>query len=401
MRISNIRVLLLSAPIPPERRWTSDFGTNTKQDAAIVIVETDEGLTGFGEAKGTPAVMRALVEDVLGPQLVGEDPTRVEFLWEKMYSASRLPLALAHGRPYHRAGSRGETIHAISGVDVALWDIYGKSLGVPIYRLLGGGVRERMPAYASGGWAPPERTADEVLGYRAKGFRGVKIRVGGLDEPYFPRRSLERLRLAREALGPDVQLMMDAHGALTVDRAVRLGEAAREYDLTWFEEPVLADDDLPGLAEVRRRVPMPVATGESETTRFAFRDIVEQRAADFLQPDVAVVGGLTEARRVAALAHAHGLPVAPHVWGSALLWAASLQLAAATPNCVIFEFCQAYYPLLYDLLTTPVAVDTDGYVSVPGGPGLGVELQPEEDLLRKYPFEGGMRYAPPREAVQV
>ena len=110
---------------------------------------------------------------------------------------------------------------------------------------------------------------------------------------------------------------------------------------------------------------MPVATGESETTRFAFRNIVEQRAADLLQPDVAVVGGLTEARRVAALAHAHGLPVAPHVWGSALLWAASLQLSAATPNCVVFEFCQAYYPLLYDLLTTPVAVDADGYVAVP------------------------------------
>src|SRR5712691_3059567 len=114
MRISNVRVLLLSAPIPPERRWTSDFGTNTKQDVAIVIVETDEGLSGYGEAKGTPVAMKVLVEDVLGPQLLGEDPTRVEFLWEKMYSASRLPLALAHGRPYHRAGSRGETIHAIS-----------------------------------------------------------------------------------------------------------------------------------------------------------------------------------------------------------------------------------------------------------------------------------------------
>ncbi len=401
MRISSVRVLLLSAPIPPDRRWTSDFGTNTKQDVAIVVVETDAGLTGYGEAKGTPVVMQALVEGVLAPQLLGEDPTRVEFLWEKMYSGSRLPLALAHGRPYHRAGSRGETIHAISGVDVALWDISGKSLGVPIYRLLGGGVRERLPAYASGGWAPPELTVDEVLGYREKGFKAVKIRVGGLDEPHFPQRSLERLRLAREALGPDVQLMMDAHGALTVDRAVRLGQTAGELQLAWFEEPVLADDDLTGLAEVRQRVPMPVATGESETTRFAFRDIVEHRAADVLQPDVAVVGGLTEARRVAALAHAHGLPVAPHVWGSALLWAASLQLAAATPNCIIFEFCQAYYPLLYDLLTTPVTVDPDGYVSVPTGPGLGVELQPESDLLRKYPFDSGTRYTPPGQTAQL
>jgi L-alanine-DL-glutamate epimerase-like enolase superfamily enzyme len=146
---------------------------------------------------------------------------------------------------------------------------------------------------------------------------------------------------------------------------------------------------------------MPVATGESETTRSAFRDIVEQHAADLLQPDVAVVGGLTESRRVAALAHAHGLPVAPHVWGSALLWAASLQLAEATPNCVIFEFCQTYYPLLYDLLTTPVAVDADGFVSVPTGPGLGVELQPEDELVRKYPFDANARYAPARQPLQV
>jgi D-galactarolactone cycloisomerase len=392
MRISNIRVLLLSAPIPAERRWTSDFGTNTKQDAAIVLVETSEGLVGYGEAKGTPVVMKVLVEDVLGPQLIGEDPTRVEYLWEKMYSATRLELALKHGRPYHRAGSRGETLHALSGVDVALWDIAGKSLGVPIYRLLGGGVRDRLPAYASGGWAAPEHTAEEVLGYRAKGFTGVKIRVGGLDEPHFPERSLDRLRRARRALGADVRLMMDAHGALTTDRAIRLGQAAAELDISWFEEPVLADDDLDGLAEVRRRVPMPVSTGESETTRFAFRDIVERRAADLLQPDVAVVGGLTEARRVAALAHAHGLPIAPHVWGTALLWAASLQLSAATPNVVIFEFCQAYYPLLYDLLTTPVRADADGSVAVPTGPGLGVELQPEAELLRKYPFVGGARH---------
>ncbi len=200
---------------------------------------------------------------------------------------------------------------------------------------------------------------------------------------------------ARPGVGDDVGLMMDAHGALTPDRAVRLGQAAAELNIGWFEEPVLADDDLEGLADVRRRVPMPVATGESETTRFAFRDIVEHRAADILQPDVAVVGGLTEARRVAALAHAHGLPIAPHVWGTALLWAASLQLSAASPNVIVFEFCQAYYPLLYDLLTTPVRVDADGFVSVPDGPGLGIELQPEAELLRKYPFVGGSRFAVP------
>ncbi len=396
MKITQVRTLLLSAPVPLELQWTSDLGTVAQQDAAIVVVDTDEGITGYGEAKGTPLLMRTLVEDVLGPGLIGQDPTRVEYLWEKMYSGLRLELALKHGRPYHRVGNRGETLHAISGIDIALWDVFAKSLGVPIFKLLGGGVRDRIQAYASGGWASPERTADEVLGYRAKGFRGVKIRVGGLDEPDFPDRSLRRLRIARDALGPGVELMMDAHGGLSVERAIELGRAAADLKLFWFEEPVLAADDVQGMAEVRRAVPMAIATGESETTRFAFRDIVEHRAADFLQPDVSVCGGLTEARRIASYAHTHGLVLSPHNWGSALLWAATLQLIAATPNCVRFEFPQGYGLLLTDLLTTPVAAEPDGFVTIPTAPGIGVELQPEADLLRKYPFRRGGSYIPHR-----
>src|SRR4051794_39657591 len=237
MKITNVRCVLLSAPIPPEKRWTSDMGTQGKQDLAIAVVETDAGITGYGECKGTAPVMKTLVEQVLGPSLVGQDATRPEYLWERMYSGGRLNLSLQHGRPYHRAGNRGETIHALSGIDIAIWDAYARSLDVPVYKLLGGGVRERVRAYASGGWAPPERTAEEVGGYRAKGFRAVKIRVGGLDEPDFPKRSLERLRIARDTLGPDCNLMMDAHGALSVDRAIKLARAAEELDITWFEEP--------------------------------------------------------------------------------------------------------------------------------------------------------------------
>ena len=384
MKITDVRTLLLSAPIPPERRWRSDFGSSVKTDAAIVVVETDEGITGYGEAKGSPLVIRAIVAERLKPALVGQDPTRVEYLWERLYSGSRTGLALKYGRPYHGHNVRGEVMCAISGVDVALWDIFGKALGVPIFKLLGGGVRERIRAYASGGWAGPGAAADELGGYVAKGFTAVKMRVGGLDDEDFPARSLARLGEVRAAVGPKVDLMMDAHGALTVNQAVHLARQAEEFRITWFEEPVLAADDLRGMAEVRQRTTIPIATGESEHTRFAFQDILEARAADILQPDIAIAGGLTESRRIAALAHARGIAVAPHVWGSALLWATSLQFAAATPNCVIFEFGQAYNPLLYDLLTTPVAVDGDGCVAIPTGPGLGVELQP--DLERKYPY---------------
>lgn len=384
MKITNVRTMLLSAPIPPERRWRSDFGSSVKSDAAIVVVETDEGITGYGEAKGTPLVIKAIVETRLKPALLGQDPTRVEYLWERMYSGSRTGLALKYGRPYVGHNVRGETSCAISGVDVALWDIFGKSLGVPVYKLLGGGVRERIRAYGSGGWAGPGAAAQEMAGYAEKGFTAVKMRVGGLDDEDFPTRSVTRLREVRQALGPKIDLMMDAHGALTARQAIELARQAEEFGIFWFEEPVVVADDLSGMVEVRRRTAIPISTGENECTRFPFQTILDAQAADILQPDIAIAGGLTETRRIAALAHGRGIAVAPHVWGSALLWAASLQFAAATANCMIFEFCQAYSPLLYDLLTTPVAVGKDGYVEIPTGPGLGVELQP--DLERKYPY---------------
>lgn len=384
MKITDVRTILLSVPIPPERRWRTDFGVSPKTDAAFVVVETDEGITGYGEAKGAAPVMRTIVESRLKPALLGQDPTRVEYLWEWMYSGSRTGLALKYGRPYAGHGVRGETMCAISGVDVALWDIFGKSLGLPIYKLLGGGVRQRIRAYASGGWAAPGKAAGEMTGYAEKGFGAVKMRVGGLDDEDFPARSVARLREAREALGPKIDIMLDTHGALTVVQAVQLAKLAEDLNISWFEEPVLVGDDLEGMVEVRQRTTIPIATGENEATRFSFQRILDARAADILQPDIAIAGGLTETRRIATLAHAKGFGVAPHVWGSALLWAASLQFAAATPNCVIFEFCQAYNPLLYDLITTPVAVNRDGYVDVPGGPGLGVELQP--DLEKKYPY---------------
>ena len=384
MKISNVSTMLLSVPIPEQHRWRSDFGVNRKLDAAIVVVETDEGLIGYGEAKGSPLVVKAIVESRLKPLLVGEDPSRIAYLWEKMYSGSRLPLALKYGRPYQGHNVKGETMCAISGVDVALWDIAGKTFGVPIYKLLGGGVRSRIRAYGSGGWAGPGAAAAELKSYVERGFTAVKMRVGGLDDEDFPARSIARVEEVRAAVGPKVDIMLDAHGALTSNQASRLAHEVEQFEITWFEEPVVADDDLPGLREVRQRTRIPIAMGENEQGSFAFRAILDAHAADILQPDIAIAGGLSECCRIAAVAHAHGVGVAPHVWGSAILWAASLQFGAAIPNCIIFEFGQAYNPLLYDLLVSPVAVDGDGHVTVPTAPGLGVELQP--DLEKKYPY---------------
>ena len=384
MKIRDVRAMLLTAPIPEGRQYTSDLGTIQNVSAAIVVVETDEGVTGYGEAKGTPQVMKGIVEHELKPLLLGEDPTRVEYLWEKMYTGSRLGLSLYYGRsmPVHTA--TGELMCAISGVDVALWDIAGKALGVPISKLMGGGVRTRILAYASGGHGRLGEIGDQFLGYVEQGFRACKMRVGGKDHPRMVAGSAARVEEARRAVGPDVEIMLDAHGSTGVTAAIKLAHAVEELDVTWYEEPVI-HRNFPGLAEVRRATRVPVATGENLYTRFAFRDLGLARAADIWQPDAAMAGGLTEMLRIAALASSLEFQLAPHVWGSAFLWAASLQLAAALPNYSIFEFGQTYSPLLYELVTAPVKVEQDGYIEIPQGPGLGVEIVP--DAERRFPFD--------------
>jgi L-alanine-DL-glutamate epimerase-like enolase superfamily enzyme len=386
--------MLLTARIPEDRQYTSDLGTIVSQSAAIVVVETDEGITGYGEAKGTPQVMRGIVEHELKPQLVGEDPTRVQYLWDKMFNGSRLGLCHYYGRamPSH-SNISGEAMCAISGIDVALWDIAGKAAGVPIHKLLGGGFRTRVRAYASGGHGWLGEIGDQFLGYVERGFRACKMRVGGKDHPKLVAGSAARVKEARAAVGPDVQIMLDAHGSTGVADAIKLARAVEEYDVTWYEEPVIFHN-FEGLAEVRRATSVPVATGENLCTRFQFRDLALARGADVWQPDTAITGGLTEILRIAALASTFEFQLAPHVWGSALLWAASLQLAAAIPNYLIFEFGQAYSPLLYELLTTPVQVEQDGYVEIPQGPGLGIEIDP--DAERRFAFDP---HAPERKAL--
>ena len=384
MKIRDVRVMLLTAPIPEDRWYTSDLGTVVSQSAAIVVVETDDGITGYGEAKGTPIVMKDIVEHHLKPRIVGEDPTRVAYLWEKMFNGSRLGLALHYGRSMAVPEAPGNFMCALSGIDVALWDIAGKARGMPIYKLLGGEVRSRIRAYASGGHGWLGEIGDQFLGYVEKGFRACKMRVGGKDHPRMVAGSAARVKEAREAVGPDVEIMLDAHGSTGVTEAIKLARAVEPYDISWYEEPVIYHN-FPGMAEVRRATSIPIATGEDLYGRHAFRDLGLARAADIWQPDTAMAGGITEMVRIAALASAMEVQLAPHCWGSALLWAANLQLAGALPNYYLFEFGQAYSPLLYELVTQPVKVERDGCVEIAGGPGLGVEIIP--DAERRFPFD--------------
>ncbi len=390
MKIADVRVIALSWVIPEEMRTRSDFGVQIKIDAAIVVVSTDEGIVGYGAAHGAIPAIHTIVEEQLKPMLLGEDPTEIERLWLKMYTGSRQRLSLEDGRMYPIQGRRGETVSAMSGVDIALWDITGKAWGQPVYKLLGGPCRTLIPAYASGGWKPPGETAAEMSGYMAKGFRGVKMRVGGTDCPNL-KASAQRVREAREAIGPDALLMMDAHGSLGVSSAIKLAEMVEECDVRWFEEPV-SGDDIPGMAEVRRATSVPIAAGESEFTRFGFRELLEAGAVDIVQPDVAVCGGITECKKIADMASAWGLQYAPHVWFQAVLFAASLHLAAAAPNCYIFEVSQSKNPLIYEVTTEPFSIQSDGTVEPPHKPGLGIELIP--DIGQRYPYVPGANHIP-------
>jgi L-alanine-DL-glutamate epimerase-like enolase superfamily enzyme len=378
MKIAAVEAHWVHIPIAPDKQHVSDFGRTSSFDATLVRIETECGLEGWGEAKsqvGSTATnqgLTALIDEEFAPLLKGEDPRDITRLWEQLYNGSRAHYALREGRVLPVLGRRGLTVSAISGIDLALWDILGKSLGVPVWRLLGGRRAPTMPAYASGGWAGPDGIGRQLTGYvEAGGFGAVKMRVGIMDGA--PARSARRVAAAREALGPDIGLMCDAHGSWSVADAKRFCRLVEPYDLAWFEEPVTADDKQ-GCAQVRAQTDIPIAAGESEFTRHDFRDLIRLDAVDIVQPDLAICGGITEAMRIAALASAHNLKLAPHLWAGAPAFAAGLHVAAASPAGFIVEYSLGANPLLHDLVEEDFPV-TNGVVAVPERPGLGITVR--------------------------
>jgi D-galactarolactone cycloisomerase len=385
MKITNVEARWLRGEIPEANQHVSDFGRLTTFDTALVRVDTDEGITGFGEAKaavgsaGDHAAIVATINSELRELLKGEDPLNPVKLWERMYSGVRSEYALARGRTFPEVGRRGVRVAAISGVDIALWDIAGKALNVPVYRLLGGKCRDSVEAYASGGWADARGIgAQLVRTIQSSGYSAVKMRIGIMDGTV--ENSIARVLAAREALGPDVKLMVDAHGTFDPRQARRFARGVESAALSWFEEPVNVDD-ISGMAEVRASTDIPIAAGESFYTRFEFERAISARAIDILQPDPAIAGGISEVVRIANLASAHHLTLAPHLWGGAVLFAAGMQLAAALPNCVILEYSKGFNPLLAELASDPIEV-SDGRVEVPDRAGLGVTLN--EDFVEQH-----------------
>jgi D-galactarolactone cycloisomerase len=363
MKIVRVSAIPMSAPVPEEQRHRTDLGTKVKSDATLIRVETDNGITGIGAALGTPPIVAAIVEHELAPECVGEDPMFSERIYEKMYNGSRSRPALERGvTQADESRRRGVIMEAIAGVDIAVWDAKAQTLGIPLYQALGA-VRRSVRGYASGGWAPGDDAEAELAGYAAKGFTAAKMRVVGRDG-FSIANCVRRVKAARRGIGPNVELMIDAHGSLEVATAIRLARELEPYDIAWFEEPVSPDDHT-GQAEVRRSTIIPIASGEREFTRFDFQDLLERRALDIAQPDVARAGGMTEIRRIAALTSAHGVRLAPHAWGSGVLFAASIHVAMAAANCHILEVTQGYMPMMWDLFNEPFDIRPDGTVHAP------------------------------------
>jgi L-alanine-DL-glutamate epimerase-like enolase superfamily enzyme len=360
MKITDVRAYPLSIPVRPMRPRSPWIDGLPRQ--IIVKIATDEGLTGIGEcfAYGPTVSTAGIVEESLAPLLVGENPTEIERLVEKMERSM-----LLYGR-------RGLGVCAMSGVEIALWDLAGKARGVPVYELLGGLYAPRARAYASlMRYGSAAEVAAACRQYVEAGFGAIKLHQ--ID--------VESVRVAREAVGPAVELMLDVNCPWNPQEAIRMGRAFEPYHLAWFEEPVWPPEDYRGLAEVSAALDTPVAAGENEGLAQGFADIIAQRAVDILQPSMTKVGGLLHSKKICTLAAAANLTVVPHSFYFGPGLAATLHLIASSPGCRWLEFPTG--ELEVPLVTEPI-VARDGYVGVPSGPGLGVALN--EEVLARFPF---------------
>jgi D-galactarolactone cycloisomerase len=375
MKISALTTHLIHAPIPPEHRVRSGAGLKLARQAALVEIQTDEGLSGigpcsFGSASLDLFAVASLVENVFAPALVGRDPRAIERIWEDLY----------YGVILRVLGPRGMGVAILSGIDIALWDLKGRALGVPIYELLGGPVRDRMPAYASSiYWADPDEAADLACGYVAQGYTAVKLKVGGDFS-----RDVACARAIREAVGKHVDLLVDANMSYSRELALRFGRELDRLGALFFEEPTTIDD-LEGHAHLAAALDTRIATGENLYTRWGFLPFIKAGAIDVVQPDCSRCGGISEGWRICELAAAHHLLAAPHTFSDAFTVAANLHVAAATSAAFIVEVDQTYNPLMTELVHEPIHVH-NGFIELPTGPGLGIELN--RDWVVDHPYNG-------------
>jgi len=385
MKITRITSHVLGYDLPETLGYSQQY--YTKRTAHLVEVETDEGITGWGECFGAGNIALAnkgIVQQVIQPMVLGMDPLDRDVIWHKVYNLMR-----DHGQ-------KGMPLQSLSGVDIALWDIAGKVAGLPLYKMIGGAHRDKIDVYGYGMMLRTEsvdslvaRFTDEAAAIKGMGFKATKMKVG-----LGPRDDVRLIEAVRRGVGDDYRFMIDANHAYTTHDAFYMGRAMEEFDPYWFEEPV-APEDLDGYRELRQGLRVNISGGEAEFNRWGWRALLESRGLDIAQPEVCALGGISEYLRVLALCHAHFTPVVNHVWGSAVAVATNMHLLAAMPPLPgglhpwepMLEFDTTHNSFRDDLLTTPLDIQgqvaaNNGTLALPMGPGIGVT--PDRDFVRKF-----------------
>jgi L-alanine-DL-glutamate epimerase-like enolase superfamily enzyme len=360
MKIVDVAAIPLAVPVRPSTPPTAWLGAIAKQ--ILVRVRTDDGLTGWGEAfaYGAPLAVCNVIEEALAPMLVGQDPTRIEHLVNVLQRGLMI------------WGRRGLAMFALSGIELALWDILGKARGMPVHALLGGLCQARIAAYASlPRYATPSEVGRAATLMVERGYRAVKLHQTDVDS----------VAVARDDVGDGVALMLDTNCPWSVEEAIRIGRALERFELRWLEEPVWPPEDYAGLARVRAAIDIPIAAGENDATIFGFKALIDAGAADIVQPSVTKVGGIGELQRIAVLATAAGVTMIPHAFyfGPGLAATAHVAAASSVIPCMEFPPFELEAPLMAEPLRC-----VDGHVGVPERPGLGAD--PDPAVLERYPY---------------
>jgi len=345
------------------------------EDVVLIRVTTDEGITGYGEAYSASNIIKAIIQAPVyhaefcrgfEELLIGQDPFDVEVLWGKMYKAS-----LYYGR-------RGAAISAVSGINIALWDIIGQATRKPIYKLLGGNYRNKVRAYASAKM-PFCREEAKYLATKIKNMGFTAVKFG-----YRPIK-ISLLETVGEILGDNILIMVDAGPHMETEKAIQYARECEKLKIYWLEEPLMPDN-LEGYARLVKSVSkIKIATGENESTRWGFKELIDKVSPHFIQPDLARAGGFSEAMKIMQLALNKNIQCIPHVWGSAIMFAASLQFIATIPHATFFEFCIGNSPFVKELVNFSTFKLIDGLINIPSGPGLGVKIN--EEIIEKYRVE--------------
>lgn len=361
MKIADVKTYHLQYPV--KEKFANSSSWNTLRGAHVVEVITDSGLIGWGEGSGE------LNRSALEAHVIGRSPFEYAAIWQILHESRVSP-------------------RAISGLDIALWDVMGKAVEMPIYELLGGAVRTEIPAYASGLFCKdrPDVTqalVDEAKGYVDQGFGAMKMKMG-FGEAY----DVKNVTAVRQAIGDDVLFAVDANCGYDVSTAIDVGRKIKHNDLIWYEEPILPDDVL-GYLEIKQALGMRIAGAEALAGRWAFRELIQKRALDIVQPDISIAGGFTECRLVAAMASANYIRVLPHMWGGHIRLAATVHWQATLPDWPqvlnpfpsLFEYDMTENGLRTELALNPIQA-VDGVLHLPKEPGLGIEI--DRDVLEKY-----------------